>query len=60
MDESESVMAFLAILGVTETLCGFRLVLEEKAGKRIPGPSRLDISEYVHFTASIQYQRNTC
>ena len=29
-------MTFLAILGVTEILCSFRLVLEGKTGKEIP------------------------
>ena len=35
-DEFRFVMTFLTILGVTETLCSFRLVLEGKAGKEIP------------------------
>ena len=34
-DESRFVMTFLTILGVTEILCGFRLVPEEKTGKEI-------------------------
>ena len=29
-------MTFLTILGVTEMVCSFKLVLEEKAGKEIP------------------------
>ena len=33
-DESRFVMTFLTILGVTELLCSFRLVLEGKTGKR--------------------------
>ena len=34
-DESRFVMTFLTILGVTEILCSFRLVLEEKNGKQV-------------------------
>ena len=35
----------LAILGVTEILCGFRLVLERKAGIKMPESSRLEFAE---------------
>ena len=35
-------MTFLTILGVTEILCSFRLVLEGKTGKEIPESSRLE------------------
>ena len=35
-------MTFLTILGVTEILCSFKLVLEGKAGKEIPETSRLE------------------
>ena len=35
-------MTFLTILGVTEILCSFRLVLERKASKEIPESSRLE------------------
>ena len=38
-------MTYLTILGVTEMLCSFRYVLEEKAGKDIPKPSRLEFLE---------------
>ena len=38
-------MTFLTILGVTEILCSFRLVLEGKAGKEIPESSRLEFLE---------------
>ena len=38
-------MTFLTILGVTEIICSFKLVLEGKAGKEIPEPSRLDFLE---------------
>ena len=40
-DKSRFVMTFLTILGVTEFLCSFRLVLEGKAGKEKPESSRL-------------------
>ena len=33
-------MNFLTILGITEILCGFRLVPEGKTGKEIPASSR--------------------
>ena len=38
-------MTFLTILGVTEILCSFRLVLEGKTGKEIPESSRLQFLE---------------
>ena len=38
-------MTFLMILGVIETLCSFRLVLEGKTGKEIPETSRLEFLE---------------
>ena len=39
-------MAFLGtILGVTETLCSFRLVLKGKTGQEIPESLRLEFSE---------------
>ena len=38
-------MTFLTILGVTETLCSFRLVLEGKTGKEILELSRLESFE---------------
>ena len=38
-------MTFLIILGVTEILCSFRLVLAEKTGKEIPESSRLEFLE---------------
>ena len=36
-------MTFLTILGVTEILCSFRLVLERKTGKEVPESSRLEL-----------------
>ena len=44
-DESRSVMIFLTILGVTEKLCSFRLVLEGETGTEIPKSSKLEFSE---------------
>ena len=44
-DESRFVMTFLTILGVTEILCSFRLILEGKTGKEIPKSSRLEFLE---------------
>ena len=38
-------MTFRTILGVTEILCIFRLVLEGKTGKDIPDSSRLELTE---------------
>ena len=38
-------MTFLTILGVTEILCSFKLVLEGKTGKEIPESSRLKFLE---------------
>ena len=38
-------MTFLTILGVTEILCSFKLVPEEKTGKEIPKSSRLEFLE---------------
>ena len=38
-------MTSLTILGVTEILCSFRLVLESKTGKEIPESSRLEFLE---------------
>ena len=43
-------MTFLTILGVTEILCTFRLVTEEKTCKKISESSRLKILE--NFSAN--------
>ena len=40
-------MKVLTILGVTEILCSFKLVLEGKTGKEIPESSRLEFLEKV-------------
>ena len=40
-------MTFLTILWVTEILCSFRLVLEEKTSQEVPESSRLKSSEKV-------------
>ena len=42
-DESRFVMTFLTILGVTEILCSFRLVIEGNTCKEIPESSRLEL-----------------
>ena len=44
-DDSRFVMTFSTILGVTEILSCFRLVLEEKTGKEISELSRLEFLE---------------
>ena len=41
LDKSRFIMTFLTILGVTEILCSFRLVLEGKTGKEIPDSSQV-------------------
>ena len=38
-------MTFLTILGVTEILCSFRLVIDGNTGKEIPKSSRLELLE---------------
>ena len=43
--KSRFIMTFLTILGVTEILCSFRLVLEWKSGKEILESSRLEFLE---------------
>ena len=43
-------MTFLIILGVTEILCSFKLVLQRKTGKEIAESSRLEFLE--KFSAS--------
>ena len=44
-DESRFLMTLLTILGVTEILCSFRVVLEGETGKEIPKFSRLEFLE---------------
>ena len=44
-DKSRFIITFLTILGVTEILCSFKLVLEGKTGKKIPESSRLEFLE---------------
>ena len=44
-------MTFLAIFGVTEILCSFKLVIEGKTGNKIPKSSRLEFLE--KFSANI-------
>ena len=54
-------MTFLTILGVTEILCSFRLVLEENMGKEIPESSRLEFLEkiFANNFALIDAEDNT-
>ena len=44
-DESRLVVTISTILGVTDILCSFRLALEGKIGKEIPGSSRFEFLE---------------
>ena len=44
-DRSRLVITFLTHLGDTKILCSFRLVLQKKTGKQIPGLSRLEFLE---------------
>ena len=44
-DKSRFITTFLTILGVTEILCSFRLVLEGKTGKETPESLRLEFKE---------------
>ena len=43
--KSRFIMTYLTILGVTEILCSFKLILEGKIGKEIPESSRLEFLE---------------
>ena len=43
--KSRFILSFLTILGVTEILCSFKLVLEGNTGKEIPESSRLEFLE---------------
>ena len=47
--ESRFIMTFLTILGATEILYSFRLVLEGKVGKEIPESSKLVFSNQESF-----------
>ena len=49
-DKSKFIMTFFTILGVTEMLCSFRLVLGGKTGKEIPESSTLEFLE--NFSAN--------
>ena len=44
-EKSRYIVTFLTILGVTEILCSFKLVLKGKIGKKITESSRLELSE---------------
>ena len=49
-DKSRFITTFLTIVGVTEILCSFTLVLVGKTGKEIPESSKLEIKE--NFSAN--------
>ena len=59
IDESRFVTTFLTILGVTEILYSFRLVLEEKTGKGINESSRLEFLEKLLTVLLCQMQKAT-
>ena len=61
-DESRFVMTFLTILGVTEILCSFRLVLEGKTSKEIPESARLEFLEkfLANYFALSDAEDNIC
>ena len=44
-DKSRFIMTFLTVLGVTEILCSFKLVLDGKIGQEVPELSRLEFLE---------------
>ena len=48
-------MTFLTILGVTEILCSFRLVLEGKTAKEMPESSKFEFLE--KFAAALLIYR---
>ena len=54
-------MTFLTILGVTEILCSFKLLLGGKEGKEVPKPSRLEFLEKfsANYSASSDAEGNT-
>ena len=43
---NQGQLTFLTILGVTETLCGFKLVPDKKTGKEIPESSILEFLSF--------------
>ena len=49
-DKSRFIMTFLTILGDTEILCSFKLVLEGRTGKETPESSRLEF--FQNFSAN--------
>ena len=59
IDESRFVTTFLTILGVTEILYSFRLVLEEKTGEGINESSRLEFLEKLLTVLLCQMQKAT-
>ena len=47
LTNQDSITTFLTILGVTEILCSFKLVLEGKTDKEKPKSSRLELKEKI-------------
>ena len=58
-DKSKLVMTFSIILGVTEILCSFGLVLEGKIGKEISESSRLEFEVFSNNFAVSDVEDNT-
>ena len=52
-DKSRFIMTFLTILGFTETLYSFRLVLEETTGKGISDSSGLEFFDFALSDAEV-------
>ena len=58
-DKSKFIMTFLTILGVTEILCSFRLVLEGKTAKEMPESSKFELLEKFAATVLIYRMQKT-
>ena len=43
---NQGQLTFLTILGVTEILCGFKLVPDKKTGKEIPESSTFEFQSF--------------
>ena len=58
--ESRFIMTFLTILGVSQILCSFRLVLVGETGKEIPESSRLEfLKKFLKINFALQRQKVT-
>ena len=58
-DKLRFIMTFLTILGVTEILCSFKLVLVEKADKEISESTRLEFLESFQQTILLYQMQKT-